>query len=992
MGKFVASLISRLEETALGIVQSGKDAAEAMEQRKYRGVALLIRPFASGGKFQLCFIFGDAKWRRRRSMHVNLARLTFLGEASLHSACSNIVDFSCSCMEYRASNTCLHKEATFNNVSNKMRILTLASRNIRASLLENSTDDWECLRIPALPRDDVSLWQVYRRRHLSSTFSTSATVLLDMRKSRLRKPHRDRLICSACPGVAKNRMLCAHETAALKHIPENASISSDVTGEVNAVQENPRQGFWNTIMDEENSEELSPDDDTIGAEGNNDCTSDPANAALAKEICYASTRQRFFFPCPSDDAALDKLLRIVNTTNSISTSSERVPRFIGIDEEAKCPNCGVDVKLVDYPITFQRNASLHTLHHGTIDIQVTDFFCRDCRQYIPYDGYTDALFGITKHQIFTRELLDAWLWDLCGTGGTFRDVFSSWFTQSLSHSASFHRLGREIDANRQRGNEAFSAFLKTLKFPQDDDLYSLFSCKKCEREPRSESRDLAAIVMDGTALGILGTLPTFNRETRIISPVPRIPDKQYIMRKPKLRAFVDAILTSAKGAGGLEYFNVPLKLSIWRKKSELESQIFQYAGGLHHEAFVVGKFMNACFAPCHNNGSEVSDGEESDVGNGLSLRRMRFRNKFLDVDVRRSLIEFGRCFLVGSIPGGVLRNTISVNISANLSSAMRDFFSCNHIQMDGVDINVPVCESCSQALFHSGRRAEEIVSSAARFACAVAQASTYSNRYELRYLSSVAADIIDSAIATRAKYNDEFEINQGEDVRFYNATHRNGTGLNEPTNEDWLVEAQRTGEFFPGRPQVRPRMDFGRSARTENARSCRKVYTKSETHSPGIFTVQCVCSHPKLIGISVMEECEGVSTALSVLLARFRRLPRVCYYDNACNMSKSIILRCPWVNDECIIVCDRFHYHAHTCNSIWDPASYPSCADHATSGAESINHIWNFSKSHLRFLRPDNMMPFLATRAIFVNIRAFREFVRNKWKCSCDRCVSQAIL
>jgi len=51
-------------------------------------------------------------------------------------------------------------------------------------------------------------------------------------------------------------------------------------------------------------------------------------------------------------------------------------------------------------------------------------------------------------------------------------------------------------------------------------------------------------------------------------------------------------------------------------------------------------------------------------------------------------------------------------------------------------------------------------------------------------------------------------------VRFYNATHRKGTGLNEPAGQDWLEEAQRTGELFPGRPQVRPRLDFGLSARS----------------------------------------------------------------------------------------------------------------------------------------------------------------------------------
>ena len=44
---------------------------------------------------------------------------------------------------------------------------------------------------------------------------------------------------------------------------------------------------------------------------------------------------------------------------------------------------------------------------------------------------------------------------------------------------------------------------------------------------------------------------------------------------------------------------------------------------------------------------------------------------------------------------------------------------------------------------------------------------------------------------------------------------------------------------------------------------------------------------PKLIGLSVMDECESVSTAMSVLLSRFKNLPQATYYDNNCNLEKS---------------------------------------------------------------------------------------------------------
>ena len=168
--------------------------------------------------------------------------------------------------------------------------------------------------------------------------------------------------------------------------------------------------------------------------------------------------------------------------------------------------------------------------------------------------------------------------------------------------------------------------------------------------------------------------------------------------------------------------------------------------------------------------------------------------------------------------------------------------------------------------------------------------------------------------------------------------------------KDWIAEAAKAGQIFPLNPIVRPSIDFGRSSKKENAQNCRKNFRASESHSPGIFTVQCACQYPKVIGVSVMDECEGTSTALSILLSRFKELPRVCYYDDSCNLAKSVILWIPWVNGNCLIVSGRFHYRSHKCNIVTDPDSYGICSQHRTSGAESINQLWNFSRYHIRFL------------------------------------------
>ena len=231
---------------------------------------------------------------------------------------------------------------------------------------------------------------------------------------------------------------------------------------------------------------------------------------------------------------------------------------------------------------------------------------------------------------------------------------------------------------------------------------------------------------------------------------------------------------------------------------------------------------------------------------------------------------------------------------------------------------------------------------------------------------------------TRSNYYKLFYEYQNTEVCNHNDQHKERKNLTHIDNPGWLNEAQRTTEFFPGRKQVRPLVDFGTHSNIENARSCRKNQAKSDTHAPGIFTVQCVCSHPKLIGVSVMRKYEDVITALSVLLSRFQKLPRVCYNDNTCNISKSITLRFPWVYDETVVVCDRFDYHSTTFNSICDPDIYVCCEEHSTSEAESINHFWNFSKSHLRFLRPDNLMPFLALRSIFLNVSSCIRRERKK--------------
>lgn len=73
----------------------------------------------------------------------------------------------------------------------------------------------------------------------------------------------------------------------------------------------------------------------------------------------------------------------------------------------------------------------------------------------------------------------------------------------------------------------------------------------------------------------------------------------------------------------------------------------------------------------------------------------------------------------------------------------------------------------------------------------------------IRSIVLVLIDIISNDLTVRNRYLELFEANQTDDVRLYNLLHK------DEQDRNWLFEAQRTGEFFPRRPQVRPAMVFG---------------------------------------------------------------------------------------------------------------------------------------------------------------------------------------
>lgn len=60
-------------------------------------------------------------------------------------------------------------------------------------------------------------------------------------------------------------------------------------------------------------------------------------------------------------------------------------------------------------------------------------------------------------------------------------------------------------------------------------------------------------------------------------------------------------------------------------------------------------------------------------------------------------------------------------------------------------------------------------------------------------------------------------------------------------------------------------------------------------YSPGTFTVYCGCTHPKMIGIVVLDKREGPEALLNTILSYFALLPSLLVYDFGCGALRSAL-------------------------------------------------------------------------------------------------------
>ncbi len=136
------------------------------------------------------------------------------------------------------------------------------------------------------------------------------------------------------------------------------------------------------------------------------------------------------------------------------------------------------------------------------------------------------------------------------------------------------------------------------------------------------------------------------------------------MRTPKYRLFIDKIMLAGRTSNSQGKFHVPLKKGLWKARNELTESFFGSSENQSDETRVVSSFLRACFEfdVSQEEQERNSDDDASLASENAEEKSSRYdgrrflSHKATDVDVQRTVLEFGRTFCSGSIAGGVLRD------------------------------------------------------------------------------------------------------------------------------------------------------------------------------------------------------------------------------------------------------------------------------------------------------------------------------------------------
>ena len=182
------------------------------------------------------------------------------------------------------------------------------------------------------------------------------------------------------------------------------------------------------------------------------------------------------------------------------------------------------------------------------------------------------------------------------------------------------------------------------------------------------------------------------------------------------------------------------------------------------------------------------------------------------------------------------------------------------------------------------------------------------------------------------------------------------------------VRRKRTAEDQP------PRGRRGRGAqavREDAGDRCSKAFPKHSELTAGVFNI--VCPHVVTMGFRVMFQAESVADALSVVLERFPKLPKVVFYDVACKMDRNGMQRVRTIlSHHGVRFClDRAHAKGHTCSCVYFPDESLAVTNGVSTQAAEVQHSVSVKfRGHLAYMTPTSFMAHRIFQLSMMNLTA----------------------
>lgn len=205
-----------------------------------------------------------------------------------------------------------------------------------------------------------------------------------------------------------------------------------------------------------------------------------------------------------------------------------------------------------------------------------------------------------------------------------------------------------------------------------------------------------------------------------------------------------------------------------------------------------------------------------------------------------------------------LLTTETEEVHRKASVSLKQFSHCTH---DGIEMTSFPCLPCYKVLDQEGKALNKQNKVMGFVMLEVSRAGRRAPMLS-RTACSILYKLIEVKLTTLEKYKVEAALKMDKSVSAYWRQYGHFSAqLEAASNEANIVDDSTF--VFPGRKQLRPAIMMDGKDKAD----CTKKYYTSRPNMTSFISLQCPCSHPKIIGFSLIKEVESIAMAISTVAA-----------------------------------------------------------------------------------------------------------------------------